>query len=134
MKDEPVILLLDDDDDDHHIFNLAARSPALNCKVYNASNAEQALHILKSVTPDFVFVDMHMPRIDGIEFLVRLKEIYNKFPFEVAMFSTGMTKELCEEATKKGATYCIRKSSSIDELVKVLMKLLIEKAPPQMSM
>src|SRR5205809_4170382 len=126
MKDKPVILLLDDDDDDHHIFSIAVQSAPLHCKLYNALNAEQAFDLLKSVTPDFVFVDMHMPRIDGIEFLIRLKALYKKFPFEVVMFSTGMSGELCEQAIKKGAAYCLRKPSSINDLVKVLIKLLIE--------
>jgi len=130
MKSKPVILLVDDDEDDHHIFNTAMQSAALQCEMHNAFNAEEALSILESVTPDFIFLDMHMPRVDGIEFLLRLQKLYAPFTFKVVMFSTGMTKELCDKATEKGASYCVKKPASIAELEKVLVQVCISKTTP----
>src|SRR5947199_5863021 len=98
MKNKPVILLIYDDADDHEIFNMAMQGIALECETHYAFSAEQALQMLIPVTPDVIFVDMQMPRMNGMQFLTGLKNISNELPFEVVMFSTGMNKELCEEA------------------------------------
>lgn len=42
-------------------------------RVIEASDGEQALEILREVTPDLVLCDVHMPRMDGRELLRRLR-------------------------------------------------------------
>lgn len=44
-----------------------------------AQNAEEALMMLQTQTPDVVFLDIHMPEVDGFQFLNSLDSV----PFEV---------------------------------------------------
>lgn len=48
----------------------------MNHTLIEATNGEEALSILKdkNVLPDIIFLDLNMPKINGIEFLKILKE------------------------------------------------------------
>ena len=45
-----------------------------------ASDGEEALQVLESSKADVVFCDIHMPRMNGIEVLKRVKEKFEGIP------------------------------------------------------
>lgn len=67
-------LLLEDDPEDQEFFMHTLRhvSPETGC--YAASNGEEALSVLQQgLKPDIIFTDIDMPRMNGVEFIRKLK-------------------------------------------------------------
>ena len=78
MNPTPVqktLLIVDDDPDDIQLFceALAEINETIHC--FSATNGEEALQLLKAtiVKPDFIFLDLNMPRMSGKQLLVQLK-------------------------------------------------------------
>lgn len=71
------VLIIDDDVDDCEMFFEAVKlvNPSIECKI--ASTCMQALQMLYSSlhrTPNYIFLDLHMPVIGGVECLRAIKE------------------------------------------------------------
>ena len=69
------ILLIEDDRIEVMKLKRVLSKEALNHKLIEAKNGEEALTLLrdKSILPDLILLDLNMPKIDGIEFLKILK-------------------------------------------------------------
>lgn len=57
-----------------HLRSLIYASPDQRCRVFEARNGEEALQVMAGVKPDLVFTDVHMPRMNGIQLLQRMRE------------------------------------------------------------
>ena len=70
------ILYIDDDAEDREIFKeaITAIDPSYICNV--ANDGYQGLKALEEfvVMPDFIFVDVNMPRMTGRQFLLEIKK------------------------------------------------------------
>lgn len=68
------VFYVDDDPDDHEFFKagLEASYPGATCFV--AEDSKSALEIIQTIPlPDFIFIDLHLPRVNGIDLLRKLK-------------------------------------------------------------
>jgi CheY-like chemotaxis protein len=70
-----VVLYAEDDIDDFNIFCEVLESVNPLIKVINARNGVEALDILENLPsiPDFIFLDINMPSMDGTACLKRVK-------------------------------------------------------------
>ena len=75
--------------------------------VRGEQNPETALDRLAAESIDCVISDYEMPRLDGIEFLRRVRSDYPNLPF--VLFTGGGSEELASEATTAGATAYVKK-------------------------
>ena len=72
------VLLVDDDIDDHEIFCMALENLENCYKCIFAKDGIEALEILKNeeiFIPDIIFLDLNMPRMNGIDCLYEIKKI-----------------------------------------------------------
>ena len=76
--------------------------------------------------PDFVFVDVNMPFVNGLEFLDLIKKDDRLKELPVILYSTGIDNTIVCAAMNKGAFACIKKQNSIKDLVKKLKTLFAE--------
>ncbi len=76
-------------------------------RVLEAPDGETALTMLQAEDVDVVLLDLHMPGIDGIETLARIKRHWPELP--VIMFTAYGTSERVIEAMKVGAYDYIEK-------------------------
>ena len=69
------ILLIEDDQIEVMKLKRTIKKLDMNHELVEAQNGEDALEILKSKTnlPDIIFLDLNMPKINGLEFLKILK-------------------------------------------------------------
>ena len=74
-----------------------------------------ALKKIEEVMPDLVLLDIWMPEMDGLETLVKIKEIYSSL--QVVMMSGHGTIETAVKATKLGAYDFIEKPLSLEKLL-----------------
>lgn len=121
------ILLIDDDTDDQDIFQeaVATVAPGVHCLV--AKDGEEGYELLRALTisPDYIFLDVNMPKMDGKEFLKLIKAdpLYRQIP--VIVYSTSKHKSELGEYFKMGAANFITKPSEFNLLLTYLRSVLL---------
>ena len=118
-------LLVDDDEDDREIFCLALNQvdPAIDC--LTAADGLEALSILKekAFVPDYIFLDLNMPRMDGKECLREIRKQKDLAHIPVIMFSTSSADKEKEETKRLGASSFIVKPSLVSILAENLHQI-----------
>jgi len=121
------ILLIDDDEDDQDIFREAASTviPDISCLV--AKDGEEGLAMLHqlAVFPDYIFLDVNMPKMDGREFLKRVKIDPALKAIPVVVYTTSEHKSELGEYFALGASNFITKPSEFNLLLTHLKSVLL---------
>ncbi len=90
--------------------------------VGEASNAFEALEIIKELEPDIAIMDISMPGKSGLDVLKDLKAMKKKF--KILILSMHPEDRFAIRALKAGASGYLTKESAPDELVKAIRTLL----------
>ncbi len=118
------IFLLDDDADEHEIFQSALKrvneQVIFNC----ASTWQEAGPLLPDFSPDFIFVDLNMPKMDGISCVAEIRKIKPLQYTPIYIYSTGINEKEGKKAISFGATNYIVKPASFIDLCKLLKKIV----------
>lgn len=122
------ILLIDDDEDDQDIFKEAACLVRPDVQFLSARDGEQALALLETLSspPDYIFLDVNMPRMDGKEFLKHMKAKPENKAIPVVIYSTSNHKSEFGEFFGLGAAAFITKPSEYNLLITYLKSLLVK--------
>lgn len=123
-----IILVVDDDAEDIELFCEAVNEidPEISCvEAYNGVDALKILH-RDSLLPDFIFLDINMPFMNGQKCLAELKgnPAYGEIP--VIMYSTTTDQKQIDDCKKLGASF-LTKPNSYAELVTALRDIMAEK-------
>lgn len=101
------ILNIDDDLDDRETFcdALYEIDPSIECIAKNS--AEEAIHLLNGATklPDYIFLDINMPKMGGLEALKTIKGNQRLAHIPVIILSTTKNQREILEAKKLGADF-----------------------------
>jgi CheY-like chemotaxis protein len=121
------IFIADDDLDDLDIFceAVAEIDPAI--KTITASNGEEALKKLNHPLfplPDFIFLDLNMPRLDGKKCLCEIKRNSRLNRIPVVIYTTSKLNNDMEEVQKLGAVHFVTKPSRLSDLRSVISSVL----------
>ncbi|MEP6683330.1 MAG: sigma-54 dependent transcriptional regulator [Parafilimonas sp.] len=84
-------------------------------KIDEATDGEEGLKMFSDKTYDVVLCDIKMPKLDGIEFLVKAGELNGDVP--VIMISGHGTIETAVDAVKKGAYDYVAKPPDLNRLL-----------------
>ena len=117
------VLLADDDIDDCLLFKEALNELPVSSHLATVKNGEQLLQLLAKETvdlPDVLFLDLNMPRKNGVECLEAIKLIKRLKMLPVVIFSTSFEAAIIDLLYKKGAQYYIRKPDNFKELKKII--------------
>lgn len=120
-------LLIDDDPDDREIFSIALEEADKTCEYVTATSAAEALALLKSdpsFVPDFIFLDLNMPLVDGKECLRELKEIPHLKKTPIIIYTTSSYEKDVDDTKQLGATHYLAKPFSIATLAESLKSIL----------
>lgn len=121
------ILLVDDDHDDQLLFK-EALSEADNTIMYrSAFNGIDALEKLSSKEmglPELIFLDVNMPKMNGIDCLKELKKSETLKNIPVMMYSTSSFSEYKKECFENGAIDYIVKPDDYKQLCLKLKNIL----------
>jgi len=120
-----VCLLIDDDFDDHEIFAIALNDADKTYKCVTAKNGVDALEKLntdETFIPDYIFLDLNMPRKTGQECLVEIRRNDKFKNLPVIIYSTSL--DMVDVLYEKGAHYYIRKPAEFSHLKKVILKAI----------
>ena len=121
------ILLADDDTDDCAFFEEALGDIVLNTRFTTVHDGEQLMqHLLKDagVLPDIIFLDLNMPRKNGFECLLEIKQHQILKLLPVIILSTSYEQEVVNLLYQSGAHYFIRKPSLFSKFKKIIHSTL----------
>ncbi len=115
------ILLIDDDD---ILSELLAMSLQLKGHQFSGSaNGAEATRMLAGIRPDLIIVDLMMPIMDGLDFMVWLQREMPDAP-PVIVLSAATTPEIEPELRAAGALHTFRKPVDLSELVRSIDTVL----------
>jgi len=89
-----------------------------------ANDGADALRVVEARPPDFITLDLEMPRLDGFEFLQLLMD---RHPIPVVVVSALSAKENVFRALELGALDFLEKPQGVDAPLERLRRQLIEK-------
>ncbi|HEX2969130.1 MAG TPA: response regulator [Bacteroidales bacterium] len=121
------IVLADDDEDDRLFFKEALQEIKVRTRVTLVNDGLQLMNYLNqpgNKLPNVVFLDLNMPKKNGMECLIEIRKNSRLKDLAVAIYSTSSTEEYIEEAFVKGANIYIRKPDDFSEL-KVILEQVI---------
>jgi CheY-like chemotaxis protein len=119
--------LIDDDLDDQEFFTIALETISPEIKCLLADDGSEAITKFRSneqISPDLIFLDMRMPRMNGADTIKEIKKIDRLKNVPTILYSTSDTEIGTEEARKAGADYFFTKPTSIPDLAKVLNEVI----------
>jgi CheY-like chemotaxis protein len=117
--EKKIFMIIDDDEDDRFFFKEAVVKKMINSPLYiEANDGEDALRKLLKVKqlPDFIFLDINMPCMDGRECLIQLKQDDKLKHIPVIMYSTSFSEKTINEFHKLGASNCMIKPTDLNKL------------------
>jgi CheY-like chemotaxis protein len=126
MESKPLhILLADDDEADRVIFQDAFREIKIKTIVDTVNNGVELMEYLNKKNgplPHFLFLDLNMPRKNGLECLMEIRRNKRFKEISIAIYSTSLSEEDMVDTFMAGANVYIHKPSEFKILRQVLEK------------
>mgnify|MGYP001159206704 CR=1 FL=1 len=122
-----LVFIVDDDVDDREFFCDALREIDESIQCVCAGNGSEAIALLSEpqfTLPDFIFLDLNMPRLGGKQCLSLIKNNHRLSHIPVIIFSTTRQYDEAEEARQLGAAVFLTKPSTYSELKQSLSWIL----------
>lgn len=119
-------LLIDDDPDDQEIFLMILAEINQNIQCFTANDGVEALSMLeekKAWTLDYIFMDVNMPKMNGMDCLKGICGFQHLKNTKIFMYSTTSENSVIEKSRKLGAHDFIIKQSSPTALKDILSKI-----------
>ena len=113
--------------DDHEIVRegisqLIARSRPEWLICGQASNGEQAIELVQTLTPDVVILDISMPKINGLQVAAKIAAM--QLRCRVLMFTMHESERLARDVRAAGAQGLVLKSQAARDLIRAMDHLL----------
>lgn len=120
-------LLIDDDADDLEFFSMAMQrlNKQVHCIAYDdAIEALKELSADANFLPDFIFLDLNMPRMQGKQLLREMKKLEHLSNVPFIIYSTSSESHDVEETKALGAVDYVVKAPSIKLLSERLEQVI----------
>ena len=121
------VLLADDDDDDRLFFKDAIEVVKVKTSVAMVNDGVELMDYLndsETRLPNLLFLDLNMPRKDGMECLKEIRSNHKLKDLCIAIYSTSSLEKDIEETFIKGANIYIKKPNDFEKLKDVLEKVI----------
>ena len=120
------VLYVEDDPEDRDIFKEALESISPSSVCHLATDGNDGLRYLlkNSVQPDYIFLDINLPEMNGKEFLKMIKETERFRNIPVVMYSTSSRPEDKDECLQLGAFDFVIKPSTFAQIREMLARFI----------
>ncbi len=127
------VLIVEDDQDDvfllNRAFDDARRILKRDIKTEHIENGLDALYLvsrqdLTENLPDILVLDLNMPKLDGIKFLMSLRQSLILMDLPVFVLTTTTAKSIHEEAMRAGADRVYVKPDDAKALLSIALEML----------
>lgn len=117
----PVKVMVVEDDKDF-LYTIGYWLKSKGYSVITATNGLEAVETLKKEPSDIIFLDLHMPVMDGIEALKNIRKFNKDIP--VVIITAFATDERFSEAEKYGISGFFSKDRDFSESVTLIETIL----------
>jgi len=120
------LLIVDDDNDDIALLCEAIHEINKDHCCLTASNGKEALQLLEQtiIKPDFIFMDLNLPFMNGKECLAAIKSKPELVHIPVIVYSTSKFQTDIDEVHKLGAAKFLTKPTSFRNMIKMVSDIL----------
>lgn len=110
------VFYIDDDPDDQEFFITALQASRPNVKCFVAKDSKSALEIIESIPlPNFIFIDLHLPRVNGIELLKKLKAVATFATIPTYILSSTLFEPYEIAIKENGGNGFLKKPASLQD-------------------
>src|SRR5215467_3359909 len=127
MNTSRLLFIADDDKDDIFIFRMALAQVDPSVKLVTAQDGIEAMKKLKhpqAIVPDFIFLDLNMPKMSGKECIEEIRKETRLQNIPIIIYSTSSSPDDRKESLELGANYFITKFYRLNDLCTTLKTLL----------
>ncbi len=119
------VMIIDDSKSMRHVIKKVLKISGLEIgEIIEAGNGQEALDQLQDHWVDIILSDMHMPVMDGMEFLRRLGTHADFHDVPVVLVTTERNEERLAQAMALGARAYLSKPFQPEEFRSLVLKLL----------
>ena len=94
---------------------------ALDCSTTEVDSAEAALEYLANAEPDIVLTDLHMPGLNGLQLVERIREMSS---LPVILMTAKGSEDIAAQALKVGAAGYVPKKCLAQDLIPTVQRIL----------
>jgi CheY-like chemotaxis protein len=129
MSDEPIyVMLADDDESDRMNFKEALEEGKIKTTVVSVNDGVELMeYLLQEDTqlPTILFLDLNMPRKNGLECLIEIRKNERLKEIVVAIYSTSSSEIDIEHTFNSGANVYIKRPNNFAKLKSVLNEIVM---------
>ena len=122
-KEKGVILIADDEIEVINLVQMVLEETE-GYAVSSAVNGQDALAQIRKEQPDLVLLDMHMPKMNGLDVLTHLQDDPATARIPVIMLSVATTYPDVQKALQRGAVAYLPKPFGVRELSRQVVRIL----------
>jgi len=125
MNKTPLNLLLADDDlDDCIFFKEALEELPVSAKLTTVHDGVKLMQLLETgqPLPDVLYLDLNMPRKNGLDCLNEIKQDEKLKQIPIIIFSTSFDSDVVDFLHERGAKFYICKPAEFSHLKKIIFK------------
>ena len=109
MSSHPRVLMVEDHPDIADLYQLKLQLDGYRVAV--ASDGAAGLRLARSLVPDLILLDIHVPQLDGLQILAALREDAATDSMPVVVCSEDDSPQLIKEAQRLGAAAYLVKAN-----------------------
>jgi len=122
MKSKKILIV---EDEAALLYALKARLTVDGFSISTVDSGEKALEALKKEKPDLIVLDIILPKMDGYDFLKKIKKEKKYKDIPVVIMSNLNKKENIEKGLKLGAKdYLIKTEFKLDDFIKKIKTVI----------
>jgi|GEM_PF-1081655 len=130
-------VLIDDNKDNLEV--LSGTLKEIGIKTFEAENGLDGLEMIRNNQPDMIFVDYHMPEMDGLEVTKQVINEFGENKIKIVMISASTFDHHREQYMKEGVHGFVGKPFLREEILGVMARLLglkyeYEESPDEIEM
>lgn len=126
-KSKKIIYLTDNDEDDRMLLHEALSTINQPFEIQELSSAEQLIELCENLSlpfPDYIFLDLFMPNMDGFKCITALKKLLGNGG-KIIIYTIDSKKESMDKAFLLGADFYAVKPYTYGDLIN-LTRLIME--------
>ncbi len=112
------ILVVDDDENIHELL----KDHLTDYNIICTTDGYEALTMIKKYSPDLIITDIIMPKMEGLEFIRKVRANHN-IPI-IVMSGNNIGKKFLELSLKLGASYKLVKPFDLNELSSAIRNII----------
>jgi two-component system cell cycle response regulator DivK len=126
QPEKSTILYVEDNPDNRLLVRRILRAEGYG--LLEATNASEAMDLLKSTTPDLILMDINMPDMDGYTLTTKIKSRPGLGQVPIVALTANVMRGDKEKTLEAGCDGYIQKPLDIDQLTREIEKFLARRA------